>query len=271
MAKRTLMADRLNEALNPRFDVYQQVIGEIHRAVDQFIPVGTSVLVVSKGDPALLALGQRTAWHFPRAADGEYAGFHPADSNDAISRLDVQRQLGARYLVIPSTSAWWHSHYADFIAHVRSNGRTLFDDPAVGTIFELAAKQVSMPVVVGQHDEGIRPAHQLMNLVEAILPTTATIALLASRAEELVPHSPLPAIALSYLDDGVFDEEVAISRLRELAGGIADFLVVPVSSNEWLLEQPSFAKHIDDTYSLVTDQRNLCRIYDLGPQGGVSR
>ncbi|HZD05715.1 MAG TPA: glycosyltransferase, partial [Longimicrobiales bacterium] len=49
------------------------------RVVDAYVPEGASVLVVSKGDPALLDLPDRTAPHFPQSENGGYAGFHPRD------------------------------------------------------------------------------------------------------------------------------------------------------------------------------------------------
>jgi hypothetical protein len=257
------MADRVDEALNSRFEAYQHLIRQIQEAVDQFIPVGSTVLVVSKGDPALLAIGQRTGWHFPRAADGQYAGFHPVDSNDAIARLDVQRQLGARYLVIPSTSAWWLDHYAEFIAYVRSCGRTLLEDPGLGSIFELSARTAPAISPVSA-SEMLRPStQQLIDLIEAVLPTSATIAVIAARDDDLVSHSPRPAIAFHYTDDAAIDVKTVMRELRRLADGIADFLVVPVASREWLDGQPALAKHVEESYLLVTDQRNVCRIYDL--------
>jgi hypothetical protein len=257
------VARRLNDTLNPPFEAYKDLVGRIDRAVDQFIPVGSTVLVVSKGDRALLELGQRTGWHFPRAADGQYAGFHPADSNDAISRLDVQRQLGARYLVIPSTSAWWVDHYPEFISYVRSCGRALLEDPSLGSIFELSARATPVPSAVTANEVLRESTQQLINLLEAVLPSTATIAVIATRDSEIVSHSPLPAIAFCYTDDAGIDVKAAIAKLRELADGIGNFLVVPVSSREWLDGQPTLAEHIEKTYSLVTDQQNVCRIFDL--------
>jgi hypothetical protein len=268
---RMLVSDRLDEAMNPRFDSYQQLIGRIRRAVEQFIPTGSTVLVVSKGDSALLSLGERTGWHFPRAADGQYAGFHPLDSNDAITRLDLQRQLGARYLVIPGTSAWWHGHYPEFIAHVRACGRTLLEDPSLGSIFELSARQASAPSAVGPNEPSIQPAQQLRDLLEAILPAAATIAVIAAGDDDLISRSPMPAIAFGYIGDSAIDESAAITRLRELAEGIADFLVIPASRIDWLDGHPTLEEHIETSYSLVTDQRNVCRIYALALPGGGSR
>jgi hypothetical protein len=269
--KRSPSAGRTVDEIGSRFEEYQQLIGRMQRAIDQHIPVGSTVLVASKGDPALLALGERTGWHFPRAGDGQYAGFHPANSDDAISRLDVLRQLGARYLVIPSTSAWWLDHYSGFIAHVRSCGRTLLDDPSVASIFELNA--ITTPVSPSVIADAMprQSTEQLINLLLAVLPATATIAVIATKDDELVTHSPLRAIALRHTGDAGIDVQAAISELRELASGAADFLVVPVSSREWLDMQPTLAGHIDESYSLVTDQRNVCRIYDLKLRaGGVS-
>jgi hypothetical protein len=267
--KRAPVSKRFADDLELRFDAYQQLIGRMQRAVNQFIPVGSTVLVVSKGDPALLALGEHTGWHFPRAADGQYAGFHPASSSDAISRLEVQRQLGARYLVIPSTSAWWLDHYAEFIAHVRSSSRTLLEDPTLGSIFELNA--ITMPASPSISTDAMprQSTQQMIALLAAVLPATAKIAVITSRDDELVAHSPLPAIALRHTDDAAVDTSATINDLRLVADGIADFLVVPVSSRDWLDRQPTLAAHIDESYALVTDQRNVCKIYDLRlPAGG---
>ena len=270
--KRSPLSPRRADESAVRFEEYQQLVGRLQRAVDELIPPGSTVLVVSKGDPALLSLGSRTAWHFPRAADGQYAGFHPADSNDAISRLDVLRQLGARYLLIPTTSAWWLDHYSGFITYVRSCSRTLLDDPSLASIFELNAITTTVSPSVSADAMPRQSTQQLINLLLAVLPATATIAVIATKDDDLVAHSPLPAIALGHTGDAGIDVEAAISELRDLASGAADFLVVPVSGREWLDKQPTLAGHIDESYPLVTDQRNVCKIYDLKLRAeGVSR
>ncbi len=261
--KRSTTPQRLADERASRFDEYQQLIGRMQRAVDELVPAGSTVLVVSKGDPALVSLGPRTGWHFPRAADGQYAGFHPADNNDAINRLEVQRQLGARYLVIPSTSSWWLDHYSEFIAHVRSCGRPLLEEPDLGAIFELDPVTAPALAQVNAEGEPRQSIQQMVNLLEAVLPATARIAVIATKDDEFVAHSPLPAIALRLADDAVIDPIAAVSELRALADGIADFLVVPISSREVLDRQVLLAKHIEQSYSLVTNQRNVCTIYDL--------
>ena len=44
---------------------------------------GSTVVVVSKGDEQLVNFAGITGWHFPRSANGQYAGHHPADSDAA--------------------------------------------------------------------------------------------------------------------------------------------------------------------------------------------
>ena len=261
--KRSAPPRRLADERASRFEGYQQLVGRMQRAVDELIPAGSTVLIVSKGDPALLAMGPRTGWHFPRADDGQYSGFHPADNTDAIARLEAQRRLGARYLVIPSTSAWWLDHYPEFITHVRSCGRTLLEDPELGSIFELDPIMAPTLAQVSVEGAPTQSVQQMVNLLQAVLPPNATIAVIATKGDEFVAHSPLPAIALRIMDDAVIDPNAAVSELRALAAGIADFLVVPTSSSEWLDKQAPLAEYIQQSYSLVTNQRNVCRIYDL--------
>jgi hypothetical protein len=93
------------------------------------IPAGATVLVVSKGDEALLRIQGCTGWHFPRADNGAYAGHHPADSAEAIAHLEALRTQGARYLVFPSTSLWWFDFYAGFREHLDGRYRRSYSDP----------------------------------------------------------------------------------------------------------------------------------------------
>jgi hypothetical protein len=86
-------------------------------AIETLVPEGASLLVVSKGDPALVAIPKRKARHFPQSKEGGYAGFHPRDSLSAIRHFDEVRG-DAEYLVFPATSLWWLEHYADFAHHL---------------------------------------------------------------------------------------------------------------------------------------------------------
>jgi Glycosyl transferase family 2 len=86
---------------------------------------GSTVLVVSHGDDRLVAVEGRHGSHFPQAPDGGWAGYHPADSDEAIGQLEAMRDHGARYLAIPSASFWWLHHYREFTAHLEADYRRI--------------------------------------------------------------------------------------------------------------------------------------------------
>jgi spore maturation protein CgeB/SAM-dependent methyltransferase len=89
------------------------------------LPADARVLVISKGDDDLLPLDGRHGWHFPQTAGGVYAGYHPADSTQAIAHLETLRARGAEFLLIPATSFWWLDYYADFRLYLESQYRLL--------------------------------------------------------------------------------------------------------------------------------------------------
>lgn len=99
---------------------YGNLVERVRREVDDRLPADARVLVVSRGDRELLRLGDRAAAHFPQNGNGEYAGYHPADSEDAIAELERLREAGAEYLLIPGTSRWWLEHYRTFAEHLSS-------------------------------------------------------------------------------------------------------------------------------------------------------
>jgi GT2 family glycosyltransferase/glycosyltransferase involved in cell wall biosynthesis len=107
---------------------YVQILDEIGKAVAAATPKSARVLVITKGDETLLNLSGRKGWHFPRAADGGYAGYYPATSEAAIEHLEALRTYGADYLVFPSTMFWWFDHYHAFREHLDRQYRRVLDD-----------------------------------------------------------------------------------------------------------------------------------------------
>src|SRR5690348_3743504 len=77
---------------------YRELVERMRRAVASVVPAGATVLVVSRGDDALLELPGRRARHFPGAPDGLYAGHHPADGAEAIALLESEHAAGAGYI-----------------------------------------------------------------------------------------------------------------------------------------------------------------------------
>ena len=107
---------------------YRGLVRNIQGVVGRVIPAGGQVMVVSKGDNALLEFEGRPAWHFPATNDGVYLGYHPADSAAAITALELAIDKGHEYLLFPGTSLWWLDHYADFRAHLDTRYRRLWSD-----------------------------------------------------------------------------------------------------------------------------------------------
>jgi GT2 family glycosyltransferase len=122
---------------NPR---YEREAQHLREAVVASVPDGADVLVVSRGDDALLDLDGRRARHFPQAADGGWAGHHPADSAEAIGHLERLRAGGARYLVVPPTYRWWLRHYEHFHAHLDEHYQAVHSDERGGDIYLLEEK-----------------------------------------------------------------------------------------------------------------------------------
>ena len=94
-------------------------VEQVRAAVRRALPAGAGpVAVVSRGDDDLVRFEAHIGWHFPQTDEGVYAGHHPSDSDAAIRHLEEVRRRGARYLVIPASSAWWLDHYAGFRDHL---------------------------------------------------------------------------------------------------------------------------------------------------------
>jgi GT2 family glycosyltransferase len=116
---------------------YVDLKGRIRAVIEAIVPAGAVVLVVSRGDAALLELSGREGRHFPQEEDGTYAGRHPADSAEAISQLERQRDRGAAYLVIPEGDAWWLEHYAEFGRHLADRYELLTSESSPCAVFRL--------------------------------------------------------------------------------------------------------------------------------------
>jgi hypothetical protein len=107
---------------------YRQLVYRIRQVARAKLPPGATVLVVSDGDGALRKLGeQRRGWHFPRDAEGNHDG-QPADSADAIARLEALRAQGAGYLLLPEPSFWWLDYYKEFAAYLKGHAQRVHRD-----------------------------------------------------------------------------------------------------------------------------------------------
>jgi GT2 family glycosyltransferase len=129
---------RVSEPLSPGDALtYRRVKAHLQEQIEEHVPAGATVLVVSRGDGELLELGARRAWHFPRDRDGNYTGYHPEGSADAIERLERLRTGGAGWLAIPETSLWWMEHYRDWAEHLRRHYDLVAEGSGGGLLFRL--------------------------------------------------------------------------------------------------------------------------------------
>jgi SAM-dependent methyltransferase len=114
-----------------------QLNNRVRLAVQAACTFDAIVAIISRGDDALMDLGGRAAWHFPRDDHGDYAGYHPGDSKEAIEHLESLRAKGANYLVIPEPSMWWLDHYKDFAKYLKERYQKVWVREDTGAIFSL--------------------------------------------------------------------------------------------------------------------------------------
>jgi hypothetical protein len=118
---------------------YTELVQRINATALATLPADARVLVVSRGDDALLPPGL-AASHFPQAPGGRYAGYYPADSEAAIAHLEQCRAEGAEFFLLPSTGYWWLDYYGGLLQHLMGRSRVLHHDGHC-VIFDLRLKR----------------------------------------------------------------------------------------------------------------------------------
>lgn len=99
--------DRVN------YQYHLQLMPHIREVADRAVPRDATIVVMSEGYDEFLKLNGRTAWHFQRDDEGRFRPGHPPDSAAAIAQLEVLREKGATYLLVPHVAAWWLDHYKE--------------------------------------------------------------------------------------------------------------------------------------------------------------
>jgi GT2 family glycosyltransferase len=132
---------------------YEDLTRRVRAAVEEVVPEGAGVLVVTRGDDGLLALDRRAGAHFPQDASGTYAGHHPADSAEAIAELERLRAAGMRFLVFPETCLWWLEHYDDLRRHLEARYSRVLERADTAVIYSLerpaADGRAAAPLALG--------------------------------------------------------------------------------------------------------------------------
>jgi glycosyltransferase involved in cell wall biosynthesis len=126
----------LDEYLPEHHFRYEQLKQRLRDVIASRVPRTATLVVVSKGDEDLLKLDGCRSWHFPLQGDLTYAGYYPADSNEAIQQLEAVRAQGGDFLLFPKTALWWLDHYPEFRQHLLDRYRLAHRDDSC-VMFEL--------------------------------------------------------------------------------------------------------------------------------------
>jgi hypothetical protein len=242
---------------------YEHLIGTIRAIVDRVMPSNATVLVVSRGDERLLDLGPRRTLHFPQAEDGRYAGYHPADSDEAIALLENMRSRGAEFLLLPSVAFWWLDYYDAFRQYldhrypvVERGEHCLIVDLAESPQRSAAPDSIARPSTSWA-------AEQMGELLESLLPQDARTAILSTADQdlaELEAYERWPVAPTSR------EDRLGVSGfVNELEDKGVRFVVVPKALFGWLQDEPDPVDRPRERLRLVTRQAHLCEVYELRP------
>jgi hypothetical protein len=120
-------------------DTWRAVRDHVRRIVVEHTPDDAQVAVVSHGDDELLRGIGRNAQHFPQGKHGEYLGYHPPTSADAIEAIrEAQAIHSSAFLVIPKRQLWWLDHYADLREYLETHHHNIHADREC-VLYELCA------------------------------------------------------------------------------------------------------------------------------------
>jgi hypothetical protein len=121
------MPASLAGAVSPRASGYAQLVKRVREIVTRVVPPDASILVLSKGDDALLVPGFAAA-HFPQDSTRAYAGYYPADSAAAVAHLEHCCADGSEFIVFPNTAYWWLEKYPGLTQHLLVRARVVYHD-----------------------------------------------------------------------------------------------------------------------------------------------
>jgi hypothetical protein len=139
--------------------LHRGLSGHMRRLVHECVPRGSSLVVVSSGDEALLRYVGCRAEHLSQDRHGRHSN-HPTCARAAIVQLEAARWRGADVLVIPQTGLWWLEHYPEFTKHLVRTYTQVLHEEDVASIWDLRS-----PSQLRQIDDmlaglSVKPGHQ---------------------------------------------------------------------------------------------------------------
>lgn len=252
---------------------YDEITRRTRELVEQVTPVGATVMVVSKGDDNLVRFAGRAGWHFPRAANRQYAGHHPYDGNWAVEHVEALRAAGGAYFVLPDTYLWWLEHYPELDRHLRSRYELVAREEGVCQIYRLLAmppvRQRAVPALLeGPSHE--RVLHPLRSLVSNLLPEDDIVLVLSDGEASLLAlgrsawHFPHDATGKHVpLDSG--DGGTTVAQLRALRGKGVRYLLVPHTGFGILARRDELSRYLRDDCRTLALRPRVGAIFELAP------
>ncbi len=245
---------------------YAALVARIRRKVESHVDPGAVVLVVGKGDTALMDLGDREAWHFPQGPDGEWAGYHPADSSEAVEHLESLRARGARYLVLPSTAYWWLDHYGGLRRHLDGRCRLVGGVDGDCRIYALESADPVSPGPAPAARSGGGADRRFDDLLDALLAPEVGVVVASAHGTGSLQASGRPSWPLDVStpgDPGVWE---ALERMRAQGARV---LVVPNLPPLGPDGMRDFRTALKARFRRIAGRDRLCSLYDLGRPGAV--
>jgi hypothetical protein len=256
---------------------YEELAPRLAAAVEELTPVGAIVLVVNKGDEALLRFAGRSGWHFPRSASGQYAGHHPLDGRWAVEHLEQLRAAGGAYLALPSTYYWWFEHYPELERHLRARYERLPAPEEVCRVYRLLDLPAAAPRVVpdlAQLERQRRCLPAMRSLVDQLLPEEEVVLVLSEGDEGLLAldrqawHFPHDEAGGHVPLEG--DGTRQASQLRTLCGNGVRYLLIPATSAWALARRPALAAYLEGECRRLALRERVCVVYELSSGPGSS-
>jgi GT2 family glycosyltransferase/glycosyltransferase involved in cell wall biosynthesis len=264
---------------------YREIVVKVRRAVRQVVPAGATVAVVSKGDPELLELGPRRAYHLPADVAGDFTGGNPLDDGEAIRCLEDSRARGADFLIIPATAFWWLDHYHEFARHL-DRYRAVYDNDAcaIYTLIPTVPDQEASPPPIAAPAPPLadlsaeREARyrdlidRVREVVRATVPADATVLVVSKGDDALLVLDGRRAWHFPRAESGLYaghhprDGADAVRRLEATKPRRGGYFLIPQPYFWWLTHYAEFARHLEENYETVWRDQT-CVLFSLRGKG----
>jgi hypothetical protein len=241
---------------------YDELRRRVGAVVRDATPPHAVVAVVSKGDPHLIEIEGRTGLHFPRDAEGGYAGYHPKTSEDAVAQVESLRGAGAQFLCLPATALWWLDHYQGLAAWLNAHCRVAARDPETCVLYDLMSPPEDGAASTAAAGPVDRATAQVRSLLDALLPEEALLLVAGRPLEGLAA----PGREVSRLPTG----DVEGRRTLETLGDERPAFVLVAREGSAPPPDPSLESFLARNATAVARRENLCDLLQVSRGGNSS-